>query len=243
MKPETQFATQEQKGLGNLALPLLVVGGLFLFAQQRGGGNGGGGGGVGNDVPAGMANVGGGISGVTVSQGGAPMGQLEKTAGQSVSVLVRVLATTTRAGQSIEWPYYIIVRIGHSTTFGWRTAGSGGVPSFGGITFPWPSTQRNVAQIVSIALPIMKAPDDPGVTWDVHVQLRAQESDEAGNPNGVWMNLGSEFKEDGAIRTVSASNPALVGGTISRVGVGQVLPGRQEPKPGSRRGLRLTGRR
>lgn len=223
-------------------LPALALGALFFFTRQGAGNGGGGGGGLnGGDVPAGMASVGGGIAGVSLSHG-AQMGQVDKTTGATIVANVRIDPNTTRGGQAIVWPYYIIVRIGHSTVFGWRTAGASGIPSFGNIVFPWASTQRDIISSETILLPIMRAPDDPNQIWDVHVVLRAQESDAAGNPNGTWMNLGSEFREDGAIRTVSASNPALVGGSIDRVGVGQLPPVRQPLPNTNRRGLRLTGR-
>lgn len=246
-----KYATQEQKGgLGALAIPVLIVGGLFLASRRGQNGNGGGGdGGPGSEVPAGMARVAGGISGVTVQQQ-AEMGQLEKAVQSSLTVTLRFTAETTKDGVSIEWPYYLIVRIGHSTLFGWREAGSSGIPDFrdlnGNIVrFPWASTQINATGTGGITrMPTLRIPNDPGVTWDIHVQLRAQESDQLGAPNGNWMNVGSEFKEDGAFIITSATAPANVGGGISRVTVAQDGPGERLPFPSSRRqGLRLSGRR
>lgn len=252
---ETQLATQEQRGgVGGLAIAAVVVGGLFLFSRRGadgGGGDGGGGGGgitPGPDVPAGMASVGGGISGVTVSQE-AGMGQLSKAVGETLLVELRFVGETRKDGVSIEWPYYMIARIGHSTLFGWRTAGSRGIPNFtdlNGANIQFPIATQQLLVTVSggrTRLPSMVIPNDPGVTWDVRVQLRAQESDSLGRPNGTWMNLGSEFREDGAFVIAQASSSAIIGGGISGVTVAQPGPAERLPLPSSgRRGLRLTGR-
>lgn len=244
------YATQEQKGgLGGLAIPVLIVGGIFLASRRGSNGNGGGGdGGPGPEVPAGMASVAGGISGVTVQQQAA-MGQLEKAVQSSLLVELRFVGETTRDGVAIEWPYYLIVRIGHSTLFGWREAGSSGIPNFrdlnGNIVqFPWASTQIMATRTGGVTrMPTLRIPNDPGVTWDIHVQLRAQESDPAGVPNGTWMNVGSEFKEDGAFRIADTSTVTTnVGGGVSSVVVAQG-PGERLPLPSSRRGLRISGRR
>ena len=248
---ETLYAEHEQKGgLAGLAVVAVVIGGVFFLSRRGSGANGGGGNG-GGDVPAGMASVAGGISGVTGSQE-APMGQLEKAVQSSLIVELRFIGETTKDGVAIEWPYYLIVRIGHSTLFGWREAGSSGIPDFrdlnGNIVqFPWASTQINATRTGGrTRMPTLRIPNDPGVTWDVHVQLRAQESDAFGSPNGTWMDVGPEFKEDGAFIITQASAPANVGGGISAVTVAQQHggPGERLPLPSSnRQGLRLTGRR
>lgn len=234
--------------LQGLALPLLVLGGIWLMSRF-GQGDGGGTGGV-EEAPASAASVGGGVIGVSVSQE-AVMGQVEKVVGSNLIVEVRFQPNTTRAGQTIAWPYYLIVRIGHNTIFGFRLPGNGGLPNFNDLSgdpvgFPWPSSQVNVVDRPGvIRMPTMRIPNDIDQLWDIHVQLRAQESGPDGQPNGVWFNLGPEEKTlgNGAFRIVAAAVSTDIGGSVSTVTVTQPLPGETLPLPGPpRRGLRL-GRR
>ena len=245
---ETLYAKQEQQGgLAGLAVVAVVIGGV-IFLNRRGSGANGGSGNGGGEVPAGMASVAGQISGVTVQQQ-APMGQLEKAVQSSLIVEMGFNGGTTKDGAAISWPYYVVARIGHSTLFGWKEAGSSGIPDFrdlnGNIVqMPWASSRIDTATSGRVRLPTLRIPNDPGVTWDVHVQLRAQESDAFGSPNGTWMDVGPEFKEDGAFIITQASAPASVAGSISTVTVAQPSPGERLPLPSSnRQGLRLTGRR
>lgn len=250
MKQQTPHARLEQGvNLQGLAIPLLLAGGLWLVSRF-GKGDGGGGGVSGGEAPAGAASVGGGIVGVSVSQG-APMGQLDKVVGTNLVVEVSFRPNTTRAGETIGWPYYLIVRIGHNTIFGFRLAGNSGLPNFNDLSgspvfMPHATSVVNVVDRLGVRrLPTMVVPDDVGTTWDVHVQLRAQESGPDGTPNGVWFNLGPEEKTlgNGAFTIVPASIATQIGGNVLGVTVSQDLPGEALPLPGPpRRGLRL-GRR
>ncbi len=174
------------------------------------------------------------------------MGQIDKAVESSLTVEVRFNADTIKDGARISWPYYVVVRIGHGTFLGWKDATQLGKDfrdlSGNTIVFPWASQRLDTATSGTFRMPTMRIPNDPGETYDVHVKLRAQESDAFGAPNGTWFTIGNEFKEDDAFKIVAASAPASVNGTISTVNVSQLLPTESDPRPASRRGLRLTGR-
>lgn len=252
MTEQSPHAQLGQNGFGGLVIPILVVGGLWIASRSDlFGGGGGGGGNNGGEVPAGQASVDGGIIGVSVSQD-ATMGQLDKQIGSNLIVQVSFRPLTTRAGSTIAWPYYVVIRIGHNTIFGFRLPGNGGLPEFNDLNgdpvqFPWPSTVINVVDRLGVVrMPTMRIPNDPGQVYDVHVQLRAQESGLDGQPNGVWFNLGAEEKTlgNGAFKIVSAPIATEIGGNVIGVTVTQDLPAETLPLPVPlRRGLRLTPRR
>ena len=246
---EPTLVAQEQRGGQGLVVGALVVGGLIWLGTRQGRGMDGQQA-VGGVLPAGMANVQGGVRGVEVSQQ-AVMSQVDKAVGSTLAVRIRFDALTTRSGQAVDWPYYAIVRIGHSTLFGWRRAGTSGLPDFidslgNVVPIPWTSVQFDVSGANQfVGMPLMTIPDDEDVTWDIRVQLRAQESDVQGNPTGEWMDLGIEHRENGAFSIISADNPASVSGGITTVTASQLEPSPRRPGPAlrpSRQGLSISRR-
>ena len=225
----------EQRGPG-AALGILAIGGLILLmTQQR----------RAEAAPptdgalpgAGAATVGGSIQEVQLAQG------LQKTVGSTLAVVVVIQGGTNDAqGNGMAWPYFVVVRIGHNTVFGFREAGRSGLPDFIDATtgqlvaMPWSSIEQTASFGGQrfFGMPSMVIPDDPGVTWDIHVQLRARQSDASGQPlDGVWQSVGPEFKLDGAFTIAAPADQfAQIGGSVQRVSVAQPPASFEETRPG-----------
>ncbi len=214
----------KQNSLGLVVLFGAVIGAVVWLAKKKptegappGVPPGGGGG-------AGKANLLGLISNITVGQVQMASHLLGKGYGAAIQVSVfGNNGVTDFKGAPIAWPMTLVIRLGHSTLFGWKTAAELGFAGGGadvslGTVAPGGFSRGPYT---------FATPADPDQVWDVHVELLAQASEPDGTPAPQSvLKLGEAF-HDGAIRSLAPApgfGPAKLLGSISTV---QVLQSRR----------------
>ena len=173
-------------------------------------------------VPAGPVQAHGGVRNVVVGQT-----PIEKSFGATIACAVdyQLLLTSASTGAPVtkQWPVRFEGRLGHSTTLGWKTSGELGFSESGLRNFTATATSDNIHRAEAFNF---ITPADPNQIWDVHVSMFIAHPDSFGNPTSTWDRLGSEFKKDGAVKSINAGIAAS--GGIFNVVVGQIGVGRED---------------
>lgn len=169
-------------------------------------------------IPSGPLTAQGGVRNVVL---GARMGQLDKAFGSTITVAVdyqlRLISADTGAAVVKSWPVRFEVRLGHSTTLGWKTSGELGFAESGFRGWTASAVSDNMHRALTTSF---VTPADSNQVWDVHAKMFYSKPDSDGNPSSTLLELGSEFKKDGAVRSVSAGLTAQ--GGVANVVVGQI---------------------
>ena len=145
----------------------------------------------------------------------------EKFPGEPITVFFTWTASTTSfLNQVVPWNYRIRVLFGHTTVLGWKKSGRLGFAEDGDREFVFFNRPNGVYSIDTAGgnLPFI-APDDPGQSWDVHVHLEAEKSDQLGNPiPNDWTEI-DQRDHNGAVTTVAGTGAASVGGSLGSIAV------------------------
>ena len=213
-----KFKTDQLFLLGAVGL------GLWVWNEQRGKTTGGNGRINGNGFSpyydgVGPAIVGGQIGNVQLAQVNQPV---VKSEGDIVNVFIAWdQDTTDYMGNPIEWPSRITAELGHTT--GW--AGSGGWDNMGKLLGSGQTSYGYGQTTVNSAYSgehgdgfqlIMGYEPNPPQSWDIRARLEMQESDEQGNPNGVWSEV-SRMSSEAAVLSEVYSGESAYGGNISGI--------------------------
>lgn len=198
-----------------LALGALLGLGVYLLTREAQVG------GDGSKGPNGGGVVlGGSVGMIKVDQAVMGSHMLSKAAGEIIKVTVPWNADTRDQNTKLllPWPYWLQIRLGHSTVLGWKDATELG---FGGgvnnnFSTPVTGLQSAFTQFVT--------PNDPNQTWDVHVRLYAREALPGTNlptsDTTKWVLLpGMPVKHDGAL--VSWAAGVQLGGSVGAISVAQ----------------------
>ena len=154
---------------------------------------------------------------------------LDKIYGSTILVQAQYVFDITQGGVSVtkSWPVRWEVRLGHSTTVGWKTSGELGFLDSGvrieSVNLDSSPTTRVYPAFSRFSF---NTPVDPNQVWDLHAKLYAARPDSLGAPSSEYIQLGSEFKADGAIRSVAQT--LLLAGGISSLNFSQIGVGRED---------------
>ena len=177
---------QQNVTLGDVLGIAAGLGVAYLFSRKGTGGT---------PLPpatTGPAIVYAGFDGVNVAMGAytGAGALLPKGPGSTIQVSPSWTPQTKDAnGARIQWPYMLVVRLGHNTAFGWRTPADLGFPGFfsimtRSITLNAPSP----AIVVNFA-----APNDPNVTYDVRTWLFGMKSNDQGQPVSNFLDASNDI--------------------------------------------------
>lgn len=194
----------------------------------------------------GPVTVGGGLGVAQVSQDGrfVPMGThlVQKVPGEEIAVSVPWIADTRAAGNPINWPYLLQIRMGHNTVFGWKIIAD--LP----VDEPGPRQpnfvrdgHRALFVVESVGTPgthvaqaFFRMPEDrDGQEWDIHITLEGALPDpNTGRPTSTFMRpflagpngLNPEGEHNRAIQT--ALPEVGVAGTLGLITVSRGMMAR-----------------